>query len=101
MAKNPGGRPTKYTQELADKICEELSMGNSIRTVCAPTEMPSPKTFYSWLRRYPEFLKQYEVAKQESTDAMAEDLLDIADDGTNDYMERQDKDGVGQGWVIN
>lgn len=102
MAKNLGGRPTKYTQELADKICEELSMGNSIRTVCTPTEMPSPKTFYSWLRRYPEFLKQYEVAKQESTDAMAEDLLDIADDGTNDYMERQDKDGVGQGWwVIN
>lgn len=43
-------------------------------------------TIFSWLRTHDEFLKQYTRAKEESADAMAEDVLDIADDGTNDYM---------------
>ncbi len=38
------------------------------------------------MRIYPEFLEQYTRAKKESADAMAEDILDIADDGSNDLM---------------
>ncbi len=48
--------------------------------------MPVRATVFSWMRKHEEFLNQYERAKQESTDAMAEDLMDIVDDGTNDYM---------------
>lgn len=87
------GRPTKYSQKLADKICEQLSLGYSIRTVCNPEAMPAISTFYEWLRTYEEFSKQYTRAKQESADAMAEDILDIADDGSNDWMEAKRKDG--------
>lgn len=82
-----GGRPTDYTQELADKICEELAEGVSLRTVCVAEDMPAASTVFSWLRTRKEFLEQYARAKQESADAMAEDILDIADDGTNDWME--------------
>jgi len=88
-----GGRPTTYTQELADKICEELAIGKSLRTVCAAEDMPAIRTIFNWFRSQPEFLLQYEKAKQESADAMAEELLDIADDGTNDYVERERPDG--------
>lgn len=88
-----GGRPSEYTQEIADKICEELAIGNSLRTVCKAEDMPAIRTIFNWFRAYPEFLLQYEKAKQESTDAMAEELLDIADDGTNDYVERERPDG--------
>lgn len=84
------GRPTKYTQKLADEICEGVTLGKSIRTVTSPEHMPSIATFYSWLRTHDEFLKQYARACEERTEAMAEDLLDIADDGTNDYMESED-----------
>lgn len=87
------GRPTEYTQQLADRICEELSLGFSIRTVCKPDEMPAISTFFRWMRENEEFQKQYARAKQEAADAMAEDILDIADDGTNDWMEAQRKDG--------
>jgi hypothetical protein len=52
--------------------------------------MPSIASIFNWFRSQPGFLEQYEKAKQESTDAMAEDILDIADDGTNDYMENED-----------
>lgn len=89
-----GGRPSKYTKELSDKICAELALGYSVRTVCVPDEMPSVATIFNWLRVYPEFLDQYTRAKEESADAMAEDILDIADDATNDYMLRTGKDST-------
>ena len=88
--KHAGGRPTTYNKELADKICEELALGSSLRTVCGKEDMPSVKTVFNWMRTYQEFLHQYARAKEESADAMAEDMLDIADDGTNDYMETED-----------
>lgn len=83
------GRPSDYTQELADKICEELAQGKSMRTVCHSDEMPAMSTVFKWLREKEGFSEQYVKAKQEATDAMAEDILDIADDGSNDLMTIQ------------
>lgn len=77
----PIGRPSDYSQDLADRICEELSMGKSLRTVCLADDMPSGKTVFSWMRIYPEFLKQYARAKEEASDAMYEDIQDISDEG--------------------
>jgi hypothetical protein len=73
------GRPTDYTKELADKICEELALGKSMRTVCKMADMPAMSTVFKWLRENKEFSEQYARAKQESADAMAEEILDIAD----------------------
>ena len=95
------GRPCEFTQEKADEICAHLSEGKSLRTVCAMDGMPSAATFFRWLRTYETFLKQYEKAKQEAADALVEEMLDIADDGTNDWMETHDKDGVAIGWKVN
>src|SRR5688572_29285293 len=75
----PGGRPSTYSQELADSICEELALGQSMRNVCAAETMPAMSTVFKWLREKPEFSEQYEKAKIEAADAMAEDLLHIAD----------------------
>jgi hypothetical protein len=82
----PGGRPSDFTPELGDKICEELALGKSMRTVCAPEGMPDMSTVFRWIRKNEEFRNQYARAKEEATDAMAEDMLDIADDGSNDLM---------------
>lgn len=51
------------------------------------------------MRKYPEFLDQYTRAKEESADAMTEDMMDIADDGHNDWMEKYYGDDVV--WVEN
>jgi len=101
MPKNKGGRPTDYTQELADHICAELSSGRSMRNVCEDEGIPSRKTLFSWLRLYPEFLSQYGKAKEESADYLVEEMLDIADDGSNDWMERHDKEENCVGWQLN
>jgi hypothetical protein len=67
--------------------------------------MPSVATVFAWMRRFPEFLKQYARAKEESADAFAEEILEIADDGRNDWMERhgeKNEDGEPvKGWAVN
>lgn len=87
------GRPTLFTKELADEICAELATGLSLRTVCKPDEMPSIRTIFYWLRTNEDFLHQYEKAKAEGADALVDEILEIADDGTNDWMERERQDG--------
>lgn len=81
------GRPTIYSPELADRICAELASGMSARSVCAAADMPSMQTFWRWLRESPEFRERYAHAKNESADSLVEQMLDIADDGTNDFAE--------------
>jgi transposase-like protein len=76
----PAGRPTDYTQEKADAICHMLSDGMSLRSVCRQDGMPEAKTVFNWMRRFPEFLQQYARAKDESADALVEQMMDIADD---------------------
>lgn len=87
--KNKGGRPELYTQELADRVCQKIAEGYSMRTVCKPEDMPSIAVVFSWFRKYPGFQEQYARATEERTEAMSEDILDIADDGSNDLMTIQ------------
>jgi hypothetical protein len=75
----PAGRPAIYTQELADKVCERLACGESMRSVSRDPDMPAMSTLFKWIREIEEFSQQYAKAKEESADALVEDMLDIAD----------------------
>lgn len=101
MSDNPVGRPSQYSQELSDRICAQIASGSSLRTICLAEDMPCVASIFNWLRTKPEFLEHYEKAKAEQADALAEEMLDIADDGSNDWMERHDKEGAAIGWVVN
>lgn len=74
------GRPSTYTQDLADKICSQLSEGISLRTVCLSEDMPDKATVFRWLRTNKDFCDQYARAKEESADALFEETQDIADE---------------------
>jgi hypothetical protein len=73
-------RPSDFTKELGDEICNQLSEGLSLRTVCLSDTMPSKTTVFNWLRTNKEFLDQYARAKEESADALYEETIDIADE---------------------
>jgi hypothetical protein len=73
------GRPTKYNLELADNICERLASGESMRAISRNDKYPAMSTLFKWLREHREFSEQYAKAKEESADALVEDMLDIAD----------------------
>lgn len=53
------GRPTKYSEKIADDICTRLVEGESIRQVCRDPSMPALSSVMLWLRKHPEFSEQY------------------------------------------
>ncbi len=80
------GRPSKYSNELATSICEQIcTSSKSLRTICEGLDI-SVASVLTWLRDKPEFLAQYTRAKEEQADYMIEEMIDIADDGSNDLM---------------
>ena len=87
--KNKGGRPSDYSLELSDLICERLASGESMRSIGRDDAMPMVRTMFRWLREKEEFRHQYEIAKEESADGLVEEMLEIADESSNDYMDKQ------------
>lgn len=81
------GRPSIYNKQLVDYICEQVSQGKSLRQVAKQDGMPARSTIFAWLYQNRDFSDQYRRAKEFSADAMAEDILDIADENDDDWME--------------
>ena len=95
------GRPTKYTQEIANEICDRLSIGEPLRQICRDEHMPYWRTVYDWLKVHDEFYTRFAYARELGFDAIAEETLDISDDARNDWMEKFDKDGESIGYQLN
>lgn len=89
-------RPSDYSPELIATICERLSLGESLREICLSEEMPDKSTVMRWLSKHEEFRDQYAHAREAQADHWADEILEIADDGTNDWTERQNRDGSTQ-----
>ena len=94
-----GGRPSLYTQELADYICEQLAEGKSMRTVAKEENMPSMQTIFSWLRIHQEFLEQYTRAKEEAADLLVEEMLEIADETSRDTIDTDTGQKQNAEWI--
>jgi hypothetical protein len=90
------GRPSVYSPELAHEICEQLAEGRTLREVCRGEGMPSESIVRKWALDDKEgFFTQYARAREIGYHAMADETLEIADDGSNDWMERSEKRGGG------
>lgn len=87
-------RPTKFTQEIANTICNRIGEGESLRAICRDPEMDvSIGTVLRWVSEDEAFREQYARAMEARADAVFEELLDIADDGQNDWMEKELQNG--------
>lgn len=90
----PAGRPTKYSLELANKICSRLAAGEPLTRICREPDMPCYATVMDWLLgKHPEFTDMYTRARELQAEYWAEEIQEIADDGTNDFVERETKNG--------
>lgn len=87
----PAGRPPyPWPPELEAQICAALAEGSSLRTICALESMPSAPTIFKHLAESKEFAEQYARAREMQMEAMAEEILQIADDGLNDTYETEE-----------
>lgn len=79
------GRPSDYTPEIAAGICARLVEGESLRSICRDDAMPAIATVFKWLAAHTEFVEQYARARESQADTLADEILEIADDGRRDY----------------
>lgn len=89
-------RPSKYTDKLADEICEEISQSSKgLHLLCKEKESwPSAVTIYAWLASNKEFLNKYARAREIQADLFADQIIEIADDSSNDTMIIQTPNGA-------
>jgi len=80
----PAGRPSDYSAEIADTICERLSDGESLKDICSPDDMPNRATVYRWLSLHKEFNDMYALAREEQAETLADEILSIADEKGDD-----------------
>jgi hypothetical protein len=83
------GRPSLYSDALGEEICLRLVDGESLRNICRDTAMPCVRTVFNWLETDKDFCTKYAKARELQADLEVDDILDIADDGTNDWVTRQ------------
>jgi len=74
----PKGSGSKYTEEIADKICELVSNGVNLRKVCRMEGMPAWRTIYDWVVAHPDFATRLARARELGYEAIAEEALEIS-----------------------
>lgn len=89
-----------YSKQIAYEICARVAAGNSLHKICKDPEMPGRATVYEWLDRHEDFLALYNKAVDDRSEMYFDEILEIADDGTNDYNEQIDPTGE-KGWKVN
>lgn len=73
----PGGRPSSFTEDLAEEFCRRLTTGRSVLSVCSDEDMPSHDTIYKWVKRHPGFADDLARAREERAEAYAGEIQDI------------------------
>lgn len=80
-------------ESVADEVIEWIGDGLTLRSYCRQPGKKSYKTIYRWREKDRLFATRFAHARDLGFDVLAEECLDIADNSSNDYMERQGKDG--------
>lgn len=99
---NLGGRPTAYTKEIGERICLLLIEGYSLRQIYLSEKekkpsFPDKSTILRWLAimepddAIKAFQDHYARARGIQADNYADEIIEISDDSTNDWVERENQ----------
>lgn len=85
----PTGRPTEFSQKIADEICDRLSKGESIREICDDDWLPHKSTIYRWLgdENNKAFRDQYACAREAQADGKFDKAWEIASAATAETVQ--------------
>jgi len=84
------GRPSKYSDALIEAICGRIAGGESLVKICLDPHMPSRSSVILWLTKHEGFSVRYACAREAQADYLLEELVQIADDGSNDTYTSED-----------
>jgi len=83
----PAGRPTDYTQELAETICTWVAEGKSLRSYCKQDNTPALSTVCLWIVTHDEFSEHYRRAREAAGYAHADNIVDIVQQIADQSLE--------------
>lgn len=95
------GRPSKFDKQLCLDICEDMAAGKSLRQACEDRGVAHTTVLGHFLDNTEGVFEHYARARKIQAELMYDEMMEIADDGSNDYMERLNKDGHHIGWQEN
>lgn len=78
---------SSYTPEKAEAILAQLREGVSLSRICRAPDMPDRNTVHNWVKNQPGFRAAYEEARDLGFDAIADDVMEIADETEHDTIE--------------
>lgn len=95
------GRPTLYTDEVADLICSRLETGESLFQICKSAELPEESTVRNWaLTDRAGFFAKYTRARDLGLDARADRVLEIPRGVTSEDVPRARLEFDAERWYL-
>lgn len=94
-------RPVQYSISLRDEICRAIATNTcGIGALCIRNpHWPERQTINEWRYDHPDFHDMYYEARRHQIDLLAEEMIDIADETSNDTIMRKTKDGQDSPYV--
>ena len=79
----------EYDPVLAEDILERLADGDSVASICRGEGMPDERSVRRWARNDADFGDQYAIARRLGYEKRADELLEIADGSSADWIETE------------
>ena len=70
---------SKYTDELADEICDRIASGESLRMICSGKNMPHRTTVLRWMDANEAFASKCARARELQAEAVHDQMIEIED----------------------
>lgn len=87
VAQSSAGRPTNYSESLADQIVNRMINGESMVVICRDESMPSRSTVYDWFDANPDFRTRCARAREGLADYLVDEIEQMADDTNEDNYQ--------------
>lgn len=83
------GRPSSFTQDVADAICERIAGGESMRRICSDEGMPDRATVLRWLDADESFAAKYARAREHQGDYLDDEMAEVVDEVRSGALDPQ------------
>jgi len=79
--------------KIRETILQRIRDGESLRSICRDKAMPARSTVHLWLANIEGFSDQYARVCEIRADVYADQILEIADDASRDWVTKKNPDG--------
>jgi hypothetical protein len=92
--RKPKAAKPEITARLVNSIIQRVANGETLTAICRDEGMPDYRRVWDAIHRSSSLRAEWDRARETRANRWAEEMTEIAEDGTNDYIEREGKRGT-------